>query len=720
MQRRCVNVSVHPYTFALDIGTRSVVGIIMKQEDDQYHIIDMISKEHEERAMLDGQIHDVPSVAKVINEIKNELEGKYGPLSKVCVAAAGRALRTDRAQEKIEITGKSLIKREDILHMELSAVQKAQRVLAASYENDKSTNYYCVGYSVIHYFLDEEEIGSLIDQTGKTAGVEVIATFLPKVVVESLISALHRANLEMEALTLEPIAALNVLIPPTMRRLNVALVDIGAGTSDIALTDLGTIVAYGMVPVAGDEITEAISDQYLLDFPLAEKAKRDLSENSSIIINDILGFETEVPRQEVVKNIYDSINNLATSISEEILVLNKKPPKAVMLIGGGSMTPELPKLLAEKLKLPENRVAIRGIDAINNLEFSDYVQKGPEFVTPIGIAIAAKKNPVEYISVTVNGQSVRLFDMKKLTVGDCILAAGIDVKKLYGRPGEAIIVQMNGRDITIPGTHGQAPIITRNNHTAFLDDEINSGDQIVVEKGISGKRASVTVSDLVDETPYKNITINQKPVKINVTFIKNGKSVLENEELEDHDKIEIAFPKTAKEIFQQLNYKDGLDCVPFNLYLNKHKVTLPEFGKKLLKNGTEASIDTIIEDGDSILIKESQHPTIKDLITAKKLELTQKIDITFNGEPITLTKQCIDIFRDGEILKLSSPIFVNDHIQVIEKKREPFIYQDVFRFININKPEQSGRFSLLKNNEPTTFFEEILTGDSLEIKWLDN
>ena len=85
----------------------------------------------------------------------------------------------------------------------------------------------------------------------------------------------------MEALTLEPIAAINVLIPPSMRRLNVALVDIGAGTSDIAITDAGTVIAYGMVPIAGDEVTEAISDHYLLDFPMAEKAKRELLNQST-------------------------------------------------------------------------------------------------------------------------------------------------------------------------------------------------------------------------------------------------------------------------------------------------------------------------------------------------------------------------------------------------------------------------------------------------------
>src|SRR5690625_5476720 len=110
---------------------------------------------------------------------------------------------------------------------------------------------------------------------GDKATVEVIATFLPQVVVESLLASLERADLTMEALTLEPIAAIHVLIPDSMRRLNIALVDIGAGTSDVAITKDGTVIAYGMVDQAGDEITEAVSDKYLLDFTEAEQARSE-------------------------------------------------------------------------------------------------------------------------------------------------------------------------------------------------------------------------------------------------------------------------------------------------------------------------------------------------------------------------------------------------------------------------------------------------------------
>src|SRR5690606_32715348 len=104
------------------------------------------------------------------------------------------------------------------------------------------------------------------------------------------------------------------------------------------ITDNSTIVAYGMVPTAGDEITESLSDQYLLDFPVAESVKRKLSTDDTITIQDILGFEQEIPKEEVIQKIEPAIKQLANAIGNEILRLNNQlAPKAVMLIGGGSL-----------------------------------------------------------------------------------------------------------------------------------------------------------------------------------------------------------------------------------------------------------------------------------------------------------------------------------------------------------------------------------------------
>ena len=574
---------------------------------------------------------------------------------------------------------------------------------------------------MISYKIDHEEIGNLIDQQGNEASVEVIATFLPKLVVESLLAALQRSQLEMEALTLEPIAAINVLIPPSMRRLNVALVDIGAGTSDIAITDLGTVTAYGMVPIAGDEVTEAISDVYLLDFPHAEQAKRNLHSHDSVTITDILGFETNVSRQEMIAAISESIDRLASAISEEILSLNnQRAPKAVMLVGGGSLTPELPKRLAAKLQLPENRVAIRGVDAIAKLQLTpEMLQRGPELVTPIGIAIAAKLSPVRYVSVVVNNQTVRLFDLKQLTVGDCLLASGIPFSKLYGKPGMALIVNINGQNVTIPGTYGEPPTILKNGLPASLEDKISDGDNIIVEKGKDGTTAEVQLGDLLDYIPCKKITVNGAPYEINAKIYKNGQTVLLDEKINDRDVIVVKIPETVEELLQELQLSDQLEKIkPFTIQINSSQETFEQFSGNLYRNGIEVQLNSGFLDGDDIEFICGTPPTVQQLAQVKNIELAHSISITFNGQAIALTKTVIEFYYEGNLLKGSDIVKNGATLQLVKKKFEPFIFQDIFNHVEINvPPSATTNFTLLKNGEPTTFYETIDAGDELQIIW---
>lgn len=706
--------------FALDIGTRSVVGIILEKKEDKYHVSDLLAIEHTERAMLDGQIHDVLAVSKIIKEIKNQLEIKHGPLEKVSVAAAGRALKTERASYEMNIERKPLITKEDILHLELTAVQQAQSSVAEKNERDKGQFYYCVGYSVLHYSLDDQEMGSLIDQQGLIAKVEIIATFLPKVVVESLIAALHRADLEMQALTLEPIAAINVLIPPSMRRLNVALVDIGAGTSDIAITDSGTVIAYGMVPVAGDEITEALSDAYLLDFPLAEKAKRELSQNDHIEISDILGFTTELHKEEVIKEIEPALDKLADTICREILSLNNhKSPKAVMLVGGGSQTPALQLKIAEMLNLPANRVAIRGIDAITQLTFEKSFHIGPELVTPIGIAITAEKMPVQYKTVYINEQPVRLFEVNKLTVGDCLLASGIKMNQLYGKPGNAMIVTINNQKITIPGSHGKGPTILRNEIPCSLEDTVEDGEALTVYRGKDGEQAIVQIKDLIDTEADKNIMINNKSYTIHSKIICNGEAVSSDYQVEDKDIIVYHADTTIHEALKSLNLTHLIDELqPFQLLINGKETILPAFSGKIIKNGLPCRISQYFEHNDEIILEQRKTPTVQELTEKKQILMYQILPVYFNDKKITLTKQLAQIQRKGQILQLDDLLYSGDDIRIEQKPFEGFLFQDLFAFVNINMPQNGGgSFQLLRNGERATFLTPIKKDDKLSIVW---
>ena len=83
------------YVFGLDIGTRSIVGTVGYRNQNQFIVVAQRVKEHDTRAMLDGQIHDIQKVGDTIRMVKQELEEAIGEkLKGVCIAAAGRVLRT--------------------------------------------------------------------------------------------------------------------------------------------------------------------------------------------------------------------------------------------------------------------------------------------------------------------------------------------------------------------------------------------------------------------------------------------------------------------------------------------------------------------------------------------------------------------------------------------------------------------------------------------------
>lgn len=713
--------------FSLDIGTRSVVGLIVEPVDDKFRVIDCCIQEHDERSMLDGQIHDVIAVARVIEKIKQQLEASHGPLTKVAVAAAGRSLRTRRISAEIDIRHRAFLTREDVLTLEFSAVQEAQSQLAIELNEQDVTRYYCVGYSVVNYFLDNEMIGSLIDQRGEKARVDVIATFLPRMVVDSLLAALKRCDLEMQALTLEPIAAINVLIPVTMRRLNIALVDIGAGTSDVALTEEGAITAYGMVPVAGDEITDALMNAFLIDFPMAEEVKRKLTTESSIPFTDILGLEHLLAAEEIIAAIDPEIERLARKIADKVTELNGKSPQAVMLIGGGSLTPKLPEKVATLLNMPAQRVAVRGADAIAQHVGTHPLLNGPEFVTPVGIAVAARRNPIKYITVTVNETVLRIFDLRKMTLGDAVLASGLDVRRLYGRPGLAMTLTVNGRMKIIPGGHGTPPVILQNDEPVGLDAPIVDGDAIIVVPGENGQNASASVKDVLDVVDTLDITCNDQPVSFGPLVLVNNTAQPLDHPVSDRDEVVVRLRSTVDEVIQELMVTGSVPSIApeeqsLSLTLNGHDYTIPRFDLQLRVNGQPAGPTSRVRTGDKLeyVVSELPLPTIQDMIPLEEW-IQEEVKILFNGKPVALKTASVFITMDGEAVTADQLVKPDAVITVKTTAGAAPVFNDVFRYVEVSLTQPQGegisRLVMLVNGEPASFQTEITSGDKLELYW---
>ena len=373
--------------FGLDIGTRSIVGTVGYYDGDIFHVVAQKVKEHETRAMLDGQIHDIAQVGQTIKEVKEDLEKQLfdRKLKEVCIAAAGRVLQTTTTSIERELETESVVTSEMIYSLDLAGMEKAYEEFQE--KNDTKIKFYCVGYSVVRYYLNGYPIGNLEDHKARTIGAELIATFLPDEVVDGLYRAVQLAGLHVANLTLEPIAAIQVAIPQMYRMLNIALVDVGAGTSDISITRDGSIVAYGMIPSAGDEITEAIAKECLVDFQEAEKIKIGVSKKTVIKYKDIIGIQQTITPTAVAKIAAPVVAGMTKEISNKIKELNgDKPVSAVFVVGGGGKIPGFTDALAKELGIQGARVALRGEEVLKDVDFQiPNVKKDSLLVTPIGI-----------------------------------------------------------------------------------------------------------------------------------------------------------------------------------------------------------------------------------------------------------------------------------------------------------------------------------------------
>lgn len=142
--------------FALDIGTRSLVGVVGYPEKDKIRVKAIETLPHRKRAMRDGQIEDIHAVARGAAEIKRKLEERLGcTLPRVYVAAAGRALKTCHAAFETESDQKQRIDQETISRLEAGAIANAEEKFRG--EGDKDI-FYLVGYSVSRYYLDNYPI----------------------------------------------------------------------------------------------------------------------------------------------------------------------------------------------------------------------------------------------------------------------------------------------------------------------------------------------------------------------------------------------------------------------------------------------------------------------------------------------------------------------------------------------------------------------------------
>lgn len=684
--------------FGLDIGTRSLVGSVGYMERGKFNVVAHYVKEHDTRAMLDGQIHDIMKVGESIRAVKNELENQINrPLNDVCIAAAGRVLKTVTVSVETERTSESAITSEDIYSLDLLGIEKAYDIIRNDFPD---IEFYCVGYTVVKYYMNGYFINNLEGHKAKKIGADVLATFLPNEVVEGLYSAVNIADLQVANLTLEPIAAINVAIPEQFRLLNIALVDVGAGTSDISITKDGSIIAYGMIPHAGDEITESILSKCLVDFNTAEKIKINSMKNKGVSFKDIMGISHKMTPADIRDMYKDTVDRMTHEIADKIIELNGgKSVSAVFVVGGGGKAYGFTDSLAEYLALPKERVALRGEEVLVDINFlMPGVKKDPLLVTPIGICINFYNQRNNFIFVNINDQRIKLYDNDRLTVVDAAMQIGFPNEALFPRRGKELNYTLNGIAKMQRGSIGEPALITINGKDANINSKISKNDRIVISESTVGEPGHQTIDKLPEYKETIFFKVNNSKIECPKFAEVNGNIVTSSYEIQDNDVISILDYYSLEQLLDFMDIKAE--------------------GKDIYVNGHKAVLDEPVYSGFSIKIDDIKSESVYESLESESIEDTDiDNDMEVENDTTVEKDKAVENTINTEAEIKDIVVTVNNQMVPLKGKAY-YIFVDILDVYPFDTKTVNGQMLITRiNGNTASFSDEIHNGDIIDLYW---
>lgn len=750
--------------FGLDIGTRSIVGTVGYRDGERFIVKAECAKEHETRAMLDGQIHDIRKVGGTIKEVKETLEKELGfPLKDVCIAAAGRVLRTVTIHVETAFEEDRTVERDDMYVLSAKGVEQAYEEF--SKDNHTGLKFFCVGYSVIRYYMNGYQILNPEEHKAGNIGADMIVTFLPEDVVDGLYKAVELAGLTAVNLTLEPIAAIQVAIPEKFRMLNIALVDVGAGTSDISITKDGAIAAYGMIPIAGDSLTEIIARHCLVDFNTAEEIKRQIEDKEEISFTDIMGLPQTISSKELLEVMEPQIEAMTKPVAECIMELNgDKPVSAVFVVGGGGKIPGYTKKLSEELGIVKERVAVRGGDVMGFVDFPEYVQKDSLLVTPVGICLSYYEQHNNIIYVTFNEENIKIYDNGKLSVVDAAMQADFPNEGLFPRRGAELDFTVDGKKRIRRGQPGESAIIMVNGMPADIHTPIKANDVIVIMPSTAGEAARLKIGSLPEYRQSLTIKVNDKEVTLPKFAMVNGEMQSEFYDIKNGDKIEMQAYYTVEQVKELLDLSlDGKRVLLNNAPASLSDKVYENFSLQIADAGEYENFSPQIADAgdvpetwealpDETAESTGESETGEDAISEKNVteQSEQSAETQAGGgntAPAAAQADTVEQSKadgtadlaektpaDGiadeaaeqpEEETVPKPVIHDVHVVVNGSPitlhgKASYVYVDVFDYIDfdLKHPKGSGIETLL-NGQSAEYLKEIFDGDVIDIRWKD-
>ena len=378
------------YLVGLDVGTSKVCAIVGELVEDNG--VDIVGiGVAESRGIRRGVIVNLEAAVESIKKAVEEAELMAGvEIDAVHLSMAGPHIKGFNSRGVIAVAGKSReITRDDVRR----AIEAAKAVSLPA------------GREILHvlpqdFVVDEQDgIGAPVGMTGARLEVNVHIVTSSATATQNIVSCVNRAGVGVIDTVIEQIAAAEAVLTPDEKELGVALVDIGGGTTDIAIFERGSLWHTAVIGVGGDHFTSDIAVGLRMPIPDAEKLKRKcgcalsamVEEDETMDVASVGGRRPRVMARRILSEILQPrAEEIFHLVWDEIrrAGYEKSLNSGIVLTGGGAILEGMPEIAEQIFDLPIRRGAPAGVGGL-----ADHVGS-PSFATPVGLVLYGQRNQI--------------------------------------------------------------------------------------------------------------------------------------------------------------------------------------------------------------------------------------------------------------------------------------------------------------------------------------
>ncbi len=369
----------------LDIGTTKICCIVGNMTDEGLEVVGIgtsVSK-----GLRKGVVINIESTVEAIRKAVREAELMAGcEIKTIYAGIAGGHIKGLNSQ------GVIAIKNREVSPDDLTRVIDAAKAIAIPMDRE-----------VLHilpqeFIIDDQDgIREPLGMSGVRLEAKVHIVTGAVASAQNIIKSCNRAGTDVADIVLEQLASSEAVLSPDEKELGVALVDLGGGTSDIAIFSEGAIKHTSVLAIGGDHLTNDIAVGLRTPMAEAEKIKQAygccltsmVGKDETIEVPSVGGREARVLSRQLLAEILEPrVEEIFTLVNREIIKSGYEDliASGVVITGGSSILPGMPELAEQIFNLPVRRGLPQGIGGLID------VVNSPIYATGVGLVKYGSQN----------------------------------------------------------------------------------------------------------------------------------------------------------------------------------------------------------------------------------------------------------------------------------------------------------------------------------------